>query len=67
MPFILLNGSARVSANILAWVISLSIPRAVKAATMAGVMDGVVLRKGEHGSSVWVLIFPRKAQEFLIV
>lgn len=61
MPFLLLNCSARVRANILAWVISLSLWSAVKAAAVAGVMDGVVLRKGEHGSSVWVLKFPRKA------
>jgi hypothetical protein len=60
MPFLLLN-SARVSANILVWVISLSLRSAVKAAALAGVMDGAVLRKGEHGSSVWVLKFPRKA------
>lgn len=67
MPFILLNRSARVSANILARVTSLSLPRVVKAAMTAGVMDGIVPRKGEHGSSVWVLKFPRKAREFLIV
>lgn len=52
---------ARVRANILVWVISLSLWSAVKAAVTAGVMDGFVLRKGECGSSVWVLKFPRKA------